>query len=69
MVNQNITPKEAYKIGEVYDFKVRLQSGTFCEVIDEANIHAVASAPSLIEGRPRRCSDGCGRAPLRRPTP
>ena len=37
MINKDITPKEAYKIGEVYDFRVRLQSGTFCEVIDERN--------------------------------
>ena len=36
IINSNITPKEVYKIGAVYDFKVRLQFGNFCEVIDEA---------------------------------
>jgi len=36
MVNQNNSPREAYKIGEAYDFRVRLQFGNFCEVIDEA---------------------------------
>lgn len=37
MTERNIQPREAYQIGEAYDFRVRLQFGNFCEVIDEAN--------------------------------
>lgn len=36
MIERNLQPREAYKIGEAYDFRVRLQFGNFCEVIDEA---------------------------------
>ena len=36
MKDRNLQPREAYKIGEAYDFRVRLQFGNFCEVVDEA---------------------------------
>ena len=32
-----LTPKEAYTIGQVVDFKVKKNHGTYCELIDEAN--------------------------------
>lgn len=36
MTARRVLSREAYKIGEAYDFRVRLQFGNFCEVVDES---------------------------------
>ena len=32
-----LQPKDAYKVGEIYEFKVKRPYATYCELIDESN--------------------------------